>query len=58
MKHITGTIEMDVKVIDKTLTDEELEGSIYWNLIPHLEEMQVTTEGYKIKNFNLKIDTE
>lgn len=58
MKHITATIEFDVNVIDKTLTDEELEGLIYWDLQPHLENMQVTTSDYKIKSFDFKIDTE
>lgn len=54
---ITATIEMDMEVFEE-LSDEELKDSIYWNLQPHVEDMQVTTEGYKIKSFNLKIDTE
>lgn len=58
MKHIRATIEFDVEVYDKTLSDEELEGLVYWDLQPHLENMQVTTEGYKIKSFDLKINTE
>ena len=49
---------IDVEVYDKKLTDEELEGLIYWDLQPRLEEIQVTTEGYKIKKLTLKIDTE
>lgn len=58
MKRIRATIEFDVEVYDKTLTDEELEGLIYWDLQPHLENMQVTTSDYKLKSFDLKIDTE
>lgn len=52
---VIATIEMDVEVIDTKYKDEELKRDIYWDLEPHVEDLQASIEAYKIKNFNLKI---